>query len=179
MMGRPGGGMRGPAAVPRGGTARISGGTLRRLLRRLRPERLRIVARAPFGVVSVGFTVSGPRILGDATNVLFDGVIGKQLPHRLTKAQAIALLRAHGQGQIAEMISGMNVTPGRGVDIDELGRVLGLAAVVYLAGAAVNSARATSWQVSPSGRCSGFDAKSRRSCRLPFGTSTATPMATS
>jgi ATP-binding cassette subfamily B multidrug efflux pump len=36
------------------------------------------------------------------------------------------------------MISAMNVTPGKGVDIGELGKVLGLAAVVYLAGAAFN-----------------------------------------
>ena len=57
--------------------------------------------------------MTGPRILGDATNVLFDGVVGKQLPPGLTKAQAIALLRAHGQSQIATMVAGMNVTPGR------------------------------------------------------------------
>ena len=39
------------------------------------------------------------------------------------------------------MISGMNVTPGKGVDLDELGRVLGLAALVYLLGAAFNYAQ--------------------------------------
>jgi ATP-binding cassette subfamily B protein len=55
-----------------------------------------------------------------------------------TKAQAIALLRSHGEGQIASMVSGMNIVPGRGVDLGELGRVLGLAALVYLLGAAFN-----------------------------------------
>jgi ATP-binding cassette subfamily B multidrug efflux pump len=91
-----------------------------------------------FGVISVALYVSGPKILGDATNVLFDGVVGKQLPPGTTKAQAIALLRAHGHSQIATMLSGMNITPGRGVDLAELGRVLGLAALVYLLGAAFN-----------------------------------------
>ena len=89
-----------------------------------------------FGVTSVAFLVTGPKILGEATNVLFDGVVGKQFPAGITKDQAVALLRAHGQGQLADMISGMNITPGAGVDITQLGRVLGLAALVYLLGAA-------------------------------------------
>jgi ATP-binding cassette subfamily B protein len=82
--------------------------------------------------------VSGPQILGSATNVLFNGIVGKRLAPGTTKAQAIHLLRAHGGNQIATMISGMKITPGVGVNIDELGRVLGLCALVYLAGAAFN-----------------------------------------
>jgi ATP-binding cassette subfamily B multidrug efflux pump len=109
-------------------------GTLRRLLARLRPERLPLV----LGVTSVAFMVTGPRLLGNATNVLFNGVVGKLLPAGTTKAQAIATLRAHGHGQIAVMVSNMNVTPGTGVDLGELGRALGLAALVYLLGAAFN-----------------------------------------
>ena len=31
-------------------------------------------------MTSVGFLVTGPKILGNATNILFDGVVGKQLP---------------------------------------------------------------------------------------------------
>ena len=111
-------------------------GTLRRLLARLRPERLRLVIVLLLGVTSVGFTVSGPKILGNATNVLFNGVVGKRLTPGLTKRQAIALLRAHGERQLADMLSGMSVTPGKGVDITHLGLVLGLAALVYLLGAA-------------------------------------------
>jgi ATP-binding cassette subfamily B multidrug efflux pump len=134
-FGRAGGGMRrgvGPPAE----RAKDLRGALRRLLARLRPERIRLVIALLLGVTSVGFMVSGPRILGDATNVLFNGVVGKLLKAGTTKAQAIALLRAHGQGQIASMVSGMNIIPGRGVDLGELGRVLGLAALVYLLGAA-------------------------------------------
>jgi ATP-binding cassette subfamily B protein len=113
-------------------------GTLRRLLARLRPERLPLAAALVLGVTSVAFMVTGPRLLGNATNVLFNGVVGKLLPAGTTKAQALATLRAHGHGQIAAMVSGMNVTPGRGVDLGELGGALGLAALVYLLGAAFN-----------------------------------------
>jgi ATP-binding cassette subfamily B protein len=116
--------------------ARDLGGTLRRLLGRLRLERVKLVAAILLGVMSVAFTVSGPRILGSATNVLFDGVVGKQLKAGTTKSQAIAQLRAHGHRQIATMVSGMNITPGRGVDLGLLGQDLGLAALVYVLGAA-------------------------------------------
>ncbi|HXZ76757.1 MAG TPA: ABC transporter ATP-binding protein, partial [Streptosporangiaceae bacterium] len=76
-----------------------------------------------------------PKILGSATNILFDGIVGKRLPAGMTQTQAEALLRAHGQGQLADMLSGMTVTPGVGVDTAQFGRVLGLAALVYVLGA--------------------------------------------
>ena len=102
--GRPGAGLR-PGAGPPVERARDLGGTLRRLLGRLRLERVKLVAAILLGVMSVAFTVSGPRILGSATNVLFDGVVGKQLKAGTTKSQAIAQLRAHGHRQIATMVS--------------------------------------------------------------------------
>ena len=142
MMGRPGGGMIRGAGMGRPGLgqpperSKDLRGTVRRLLARLRPERVRLVIVLVFGVISVALLVTGPKILGEATNVLFDGVVGKQFPAGVTKEQAVALLRAHGQGQLADMISGMNIIPGAGVDITQLGRVLGLAALVYLLGAA-------------------------------------------
>ena len=142
MMGRPGGGMiraagmGGPGLGQPPERSKDLRGTVRRLLARLRPERVRLVIVLVFGVTSVALLVTGPKILGAATNVLFDGVVGKQLPAGVTKEQAVALLRAHGQGQLADMISGMNITPGTGVDIMQLGRILALAALVYLLGAA-------------------------------------------
>ncbi len=143
MMGRPGGGMVRGAGMGRPGMgpperSKDLRGTLRRLLARLHPERVRLVIAGVLGVTSVAFLVTGPKILGIATNVLFNGVVGKKLPAGVTKEQAIALLRAHGQGQLADMISGMNITPGAGVDITQLGWVLSLAALVYLLGACFN-----------------------------------------
>jgi ATP-binding cassette, subfamily B, multidrug efflux pump len=144
MMGRPGGIMARGAALGRPGQARPAErtkdlrGTLRRLLARLRPERAWLAAAVLFGVTSVGFMVAGPKILGNATNVLFDGIVGQHLPRGMTQAQVIASLRARGEGQLASMLAGMSVTPGVGVDITRLGQVLGLAALVYLFGAAFN-----------------------------------------
>jgi ATP-binding cassette subfamily B multidrug efflux pump len=113
-------------------------GTTRRLFGRLGPERYKLAVALVLGAASVAFMVSGPQILGNATNVLFDGIVGKRLPAGMTKDQAIEFLRSHGHAQLASMISGMNVVPGVGVDITEMGKVLGLAALVYVVGAAFN-----------------------------------------
>ena len=93
------------------------------------------------GCASVSFIVFGPKILGSATDVLFNGVVGKRLPAGLTKQQAIALLNSHHEGQLADMVRGMNLVPGVGVDFGHLGRLLGLAALVYILGAALNWAQ--------------------------------------
>ena len=108
------------------------GKTLRQLLARLRPERTRITISAVLALGSVAGTVIGPKLIGNATNVIFDGVIGKSLPAGITKQQAVAGLRAQGHGQIADLVSGANVVPGRGIDFTQLGQLLLLAAVVYL-----------------------------------------------
>jgi len=114
------------------------GKTLRQLLARLRPERVRIVISALLAMGSVAFSVIGPKIIGNAVNVIFAGVLGKNLPAGLTKAQVVAQLRAHGQGQIASLVAGANVVPGHGIDFTMLGQILELAALVYLLSAALN-----------------------------------------
>ena len=57
--------------------------------RRLRPDRLRLAVVVALAVVSVLFSVLGPKILGHATDVIFAGVIGKQLPAGATLEQAV------------------------------------------------------------------------------------------
>jgi ATP-binding cassette, subfamily B, multidrug efflux pump len=108
------------------------GPTLRRLLGRLRPERLKITFVITLALASVGFAVSGPKLLGNATNILFEGVVGKRLPAGLTKDQVIAVLRARGDTTQADLISAMNVVPGVGVDFQRLGRALLLVVIVYI-----------------------------------------------
>ena len=110
--------------------------TLKELIVRLSPERTRIVLAAVLASAGVAFTVIGPRILGNATNVIFNGMVGKALPATMTKAQEIAFLHAHGRGQLAAMLSGMSVIPGVGIVFTTLGQTLGEAALVYLLGAA-------------------------------------------
>lgn len=106
--------------------------SLKRLLRRLAPERVNVIAIISLVIVSVVLNTLGPYILGQATNLVFDGVVGKQLPEGITKEQAIEGLRAQGDNTLADMLSGMDVVPGVGVDFDAVGRVLMLVLVLYL-----------------------------------------------
>ena len=106
-------------------------GALRRLAGQLKPERALLVTVVLLAVVSVAFAVVGPKILGSATNIIFDGVVSKQIPAGVTKEQAIAGLRAKGQDRVADMISGMTLDPGHGIDFDALGRTLLLLVGVY------------------------------------------------
>ena len=107
--------------------------SMRRLVGRLRGERRLVAAAGVLGVVSVGLAVIGPKILGNATDLIFTGLVGGRLPAGATKAQAIAELRAGGQSRIAEMVSAMDVVPGRGVDFDAVGQVLLVVLVLYVA----------------------------------------------
>ena len=106
--------------------------TLRQLLGRLRPEWMRIAISAVLALTYVALSVIGPKIIGNATNVIFNGVIGKSLPAGITKAQAVGQLRAQGHGQIADLVAGANVVPGQGIDFTMLGQILALAALVYV-----------------------------------------------
>jgi ATP-binding cassette subfamily B protein len=65
------------------------GPSARRLLRRLAPERLGVVAVVVLGVLSVSLSSVGPLVLGHATDVIFAGVIGRQLEPG-TSAEAAA-----------------------------------------------------------------------------------------
>jgi ATP-binding cassette, subfamily B, multidrug efflux pump len=111
------------------------GKTLRQLVERLRPERMLIAISASLALVGVALQVAGPKIIGNATNVIFDGVIGKALTAGTTKQQAVDFLRAHGQSQIAQVVAHANVVPGQGIDFNQLGQILGIAALVYIVAA--------------------------------------------
>ena len=78
---------------------------MRRLAGELRPERTLLILVVLLAVASVAFAVVGPKILGNATNILFEGVVNQQIPAGTTKEQAVAGLRAQGQDRIADMIS--------------------------------------------------------------------------
>jgi ATP-binding cassette subfamily B protein len=107
-------------------------GTFRRLIRRLRPEAALVGLVIGLAVVSVTFAVIGPKILGNATNDIFAGLLSKQIPAGVTQDQVVAGLRARGQGQLADMLSSIHLTPGQGVDFNALGQVLLLLVGVYL-----------------------------------------------
>ncbi|WP_285291234.1 ABC transporter ATP-binding protein [Arthrobacter sp. ISL-85] len=112
------------------------GGSAKRLLGTLRPERFWLMLVLLMAVAGVVLQVIGPRLLGEGTNLIFSGVVSKQLPPGMTQAQLIAMLRAAGENQKADMLSAMTLTPGAGIDFGALAGVLMWALVLYVLGSA-------------------------------------------
>ena len=88
------------------GKAEHFGPTVKRLAARLRQSRVAVAAVVALGVVSVGLAVTGPLLLGAATDVIFDGVLE----------------------QLADV-------PGGGIEFGALATVLAWALGLYLASA--------------------------------------------
>ncbi|MBD5788281.1 ABC transporter ATP-binding protein [Cellulosimicrobium terreum] len=108
-------------------------GTLRRFAASLRPERWPVLAVLVLGIVSVALAVAGPKLLGNATNVIFAGVVGSQLPAGITQDQAVQGLRDQGEGQTADLVSGIvGLVPGEGIDFTRLAEVLAWVLAVYV-----------------------------------------------
>jgi ATP-binding cassette subfamily B multidrug efflux pump len=129
--GRPGGPM-GAAGAPVAKALDFKG-SLRRFAVVMRPERARVVWLTLCGIVSVALTVVGPKILGDATDVIFAGVVGRSLPEGATTAQVVDGLRAAGDDTQADMLASMDgVVPGQGVDFSRLGEILMWVLAIYV-----------------------------------------------
>ena len=97
---------------------------------------LMIVALAAVGTVVLA--VAAPKVLGQATNVIFEGVVSTMLPAGTTKAQAIEALRARGMDDFATMLSAMDVVPGAGIDYTRLGRILMVVLGLYVGSSLLN-----------------------------------------
>ncbi|MFD0144104.1 MULTISPECIES: ABC transporter ATP-binding protein [unclassified Streptomyces] len=108
-------------------------GSGRRLLRQLAPERGALWLMLIACVLSVAASVVGPKILGKATDLVFAGVVGRQMPDGTTKAQAIEGLRAKGDTGMADMLSGVDFVPGQGIDFSAVGEVLLWVLAIYVA----------------------------------------------
>lgn len=104
----------------------------KRLLGTLRPERMWLTLVLLLAVASVTLSVIGPRLLGEGTNLIFAGVVSKQLPAGVSKEQVIERLRASGQGSKADMLKGMDLTPGVGIDFGALSSILLWVLVLYV-----------------------------------------------
>ncbi|MDR3107624.1 MAG: ABC transporter ATP-binding protein/permease, partial [Bifidobacteriaceae bacterium] len=134
-----------------------------RFLGLLRPERVKIALAMALTVVSVALGVVGPKILGQATNQIFDGFMGKMIGRQLVqagvleqgqtmpKAQVMELLeqlRANPQPgapkvnqAMMDMLGAMDFTAGRGVDFHAVGMILVGVMVIYLGSALLGYAQ--------------------------------------
>jgi len=126
-----GGGFRTLVQDPTQTRSHAFGPSALRLARRLLPQRRLTALVMVLSAASIALSVIGPRILGHATDLLFNGVIGRGLPSGITREQAIAAARDRGDSTFADLLSGMDVVPGRGVDFTAVAHTLALALTLY------------------------------------------------
>ncbi|MEU6311858.1 ABC transporter ATP-binding protein [Streptomyces sp. NPDC047014] len=107
-------------------------GSGKRLLGQLAHDRAKLWGMVLAVVGSVGCAVVGPKILGEATDLVFAGIVGREMPAGLTKQQVLDGMRADGRGGMADMLSGTDFTPGQGIDFGAVGAVAVWALVVFV-----------------------------------------------
>ncbi len=108
-------------------------GAVKRTVAYLRPERTALIIVVALMALAVAAQVYGPKVLGQGTNLIVAGMVGRSMPAGATAEQVIAGLRAAGEQRMADALSTMDFTPGVGLDTGQLARVLGLAMVLYVA----------------------------------------------
>lgn len=124
---------RGPMGQVTGGEkAQHFGPSAKRLLATLRSDMPLLIVVLVFSVLSVALSVIGPKLLGDATNVVFAGFVSLQVPAGVTQQQMVDRLIAQGNQDQANMIAAMDFTPGAGVDFEQLAWILGAVLAVYV-----------------------------------------------
>ncbi len=92
------------------------------------------------GAIGVVLAVAAPKILGEATNIIFEGVLSTslagQFPAGATQSQVVDALRAAGQGDAANMVAAMSdFQVGAGIDFDRLKGVVVAVLAIYVVSA--------------------------------------------
>ncbi|WP_395696039.1 ABC transporter ATP-binding protein [Nocardioides sp.] len=118
--------MGGPGRGPMGGgmvgqKAMDFGPSAKRLVARMRPDRGKAVLVVVLGVASVALMSVGPRILGHATDLVFNGFIGSKIPPGTPRSMW------------PEATQDMDIVPGQGVDFAAVADVLLLVLAIYVA----------------------------------------------
>ena len=125
-------------AGPPPGKAEAFWPSFKRMVGLLGAYRKTLVVVALAAVGTVVLAVAAPKVLGQATNVIFEGVVSTMLPAGTTKAQAVEALRARGMDDFATMLSAMDVVPGAGIDYTRLGQILTVVLALYIGSAVLN-----------------------------------------
>ena len=105
----------------------------KRLLGLLAPYKFALTLVFIMNAVSVLLAVWAPRVMGQAMDVIFSGVMSRELPEGMTPEQAVEGLRAAGQDRFADMAAAMELTPGRGINFDRLGQLIMAVLALYIA----------------------------------------------
>lgn len=124
-------------AVPPG-KADNFGKSFGRMIGLLKPSAAWFVLVSFFGAIGVVLTVAAPKILGEATNLIYEGFISKTLadngvPAGTSQDQAVDLLRAQGQDDFANMVAAFDhFQVGAGIDFDRLRWVIISVLAIYV-----------------------------------------------
>ncbi|RRD51257.1 ABC transporter ATP-binding protein [Buchananella hordeovulneris] len=107
----------------------------KRMLQLFAPYKAMVAVAFLCALVGVALAVWAPKVLGRATNLVFEGFVSRSLPAGVSQADVVNQLRAAGQEQVANMVAVMELRPGQGVDFAALWRVILLVAGIYLVSA--------------------------------------------
>ncbi len=119
------------------GKAANFGKSFGRLVGLLRPHAVAFIFVSILGAIGVFLAVIAPKILGEATNIIFEGVasnaLAAQFPDGTSQAVVVDALNAAGQTDLANMIGAMNdFTVGTGVDFEALRVVIVAVLAIYV-----------------------------------------------
>lgn len=107
-------------------------GTLNRLFHEINKERKSLAIVLLLITTSVTLGAFGPKLLGKATNYIFYGYLGRNIPQGVSKDQIVAMLRAKGEDRMADMLANSPVVPGEGINFEAVAHVLIIVIVLYV-----------------------------------------------
>lgn len=125
----------GPGVGGGGGKPKAFGPSFKRMMGLLSGHGWGLSFVALLAAGGVALTVAAPKVLARATNLLFAGFVSSRIPAGTTTAEAVAMLRAQGENEMANIVETMNVIPGQGVDMGQLGVVLLIVIALYTSAA--------------------------------------------
>ncbi|NUT58650.1 MAG: ATP-binding cassette domain-containing protein [Agromyces sp.] len=114
------------------GKAQDFGKSFRRMLGLLAPWKWSFAFVSLLGAIGVVLTVIAPKVLAEATNIIFEGFISLQLPSGVTQEQVVEQLRATGQEDLANIVGAATLTPGEGIDFVRLSQVIIVVLMLYV-----------------------------------------------
>ena len=119
------------------GKAADFGKSFGRLVGLLKPHAVAFTFVSILGAIGVFLAVIAPKILGEATNIIFEGVasnaLAEQFPDGTSQSTVVDTLNAAGQTDLANMIGAMNdFTVGTGVDFEALRVVIVAVLAIYV-----------------------------------------------
>ena len=131
---------------PAPGKANQFGPSFKRMIGLLKPSAVWFVLVSIFGALGVVLSVAAPKVLGNATNIIYEGFTSLQLakPQNgfpgfqdgTTQAQVVEQLRAAKQNQFADMVAAFGpFKVGDGIQFDQLRWVITAVLAIYVGSA--------------------------------------------